>query len=423
MDTERKFITDGGIPVYVLDNPSQHGFFISLFARSGSLYESEENSGITHFLEHIAIRNVNRIMNDGLYSTLDAYGLEFNASTFSEMVQFYMSGASENFKVAADIIVRLFSGIELSREEIDAERGRIRAEIREADEKNSLPGFTAMHVWDGTPLSRPITGVAKSVGRVSRRMLEAHRQKTFGVGNIFFYITGRVSDSDIEHLLSLLSGYRTECREKHDNMAPVPRNFGKRAAAVYLKNADFTKVRFTFDLDMSRLTTAETDLLYEIVLGGYSSDFFIELSERRGLFYDISGSSERYRNIGTLSFSFELREAKLEEALRTSVELLKSLKENLLSEEKCMKAGFVSNAYMLYDDARELNFTFAYDNHILDLGYRGLADRREKYARVTPERIREVAMTVFTPDNLTLTLKGSKKRIDTEKLRKILLEL
>ncbi len=423
MSKERSLITRGGIPVYVLDNPAQHGFFISLFVKSGSLYESEETCGITHFLEHVAIRNVNSIMGGELYSTLDAYGLEFNASTFSEMVQFYMSGATESFRRASEIIVRLFSPITLSRKEIDAERGRIRAEIREADEKNSLPGITAERVWEGTPLARPITGTPKSVGRISKRMLEEYRHGAFGIGNIFFYVTGCVSDSDLEYLLSLFDGYSEKCPYIHENIAPVPVSFGKRDAAVYLKNADFTKVRFTFDLDMSRLAVAEIDLLYEIVLGGYASDFFIELSERRGLFYDISGSTERYKNIGTFSFSFELREAKLYEALETSVSLLRSLKERVLPEDKCMKAGYVSNAYMLYDDARELNFTFAYDNHILDSGYLGIEDRRQRYAKVTPERLSKVARTVFTPDNLTLTLKGNKRRIDTGRIREILSEL
>ena len=423
MSTEKKLMTRGGIPVYVLDNSAQHGFFISLFVKSGSLYEDESECGITHFIEHVAIRNVNSIMGGELYRMLDIYGLEFNASTFSEMVQFYMSGASESFRRAADIIVRLFSPISLSTAEIDAERGRIRAEIREADEKNSLPGFTAEHVWEGTSLSRPITGTPKTVGRISRRKLEAYRRQAFGIGNVFFYVTGHVCEGDLEYLISLLDGYTEMCSFNHENIAPIPQNFGKRAASVYLKNADFTKVRFTFDLDMSKLSVAEIDLLYEIVLGGYSSDFFIELSERRGLFYDISGSTERYKNVGTFSFSFELRESKLHEALETSVSLLRSLKEQLLPEDRCMKAGYVANAYMLYDDARELNFTFAYDNHILDSGYAGLEDRRIRYDAITPERLREVACTVFTSDNLTLTLKGNKKRIDTEKIREMLLTL
>ena len=150
------------------------------------------------------------------------------------------------------------------------------------------------------------------------------------------------------------------------------------------------------------------------------SSFFIELSEKRGLFYDLTGASERYRNIGTFSFSYELREAKLYEAVEMTVELLRKLKCDTLSEDKCMKAGFVDNAYLLYDDIRELNFTLGYDNHILNLGYSDIEARRTAYEAVTPHRITEVAREVFMPKNLTLTLKGNKKKIDTGRLKGII---
>jgi predicted Zn-dependent peptidase len=77
-----------------------------------------------------------------------------------------------------------------------------------------------------------------------------------------------------------------------------------------------------------------------------------------------------------------------------------------------MKAGYVDSAMMLYDDPRELNFTFAYDNHILSRGYRSLTDRAEEYRAVTPERLLTVAGEIFRPENLVLCIKGNKKKID-----------
>ena len=79
-------------------------------------------------------------------------------------------------------------------------------------------------------------------------------------------------------------------------------------------------------------------------------------------------------------------------------------------------------AMMLYDDSRELNFTFAYDNHIMSSGYTDIPDRLSAYERVTPERIRAAAEVIFTPANLTLTMKG-KRGTDPDKLREILLTL
>ncbi len=417
---ERKAYTKGGIPVYIYDNKDSHSFFLSLFVKAGSIYESDTEAGITHFFEHVAIRNVNCNMGGTLYNTLDKYGLEFNASTYSEMVQFYISGAPKNFSLAADIFSRLLSPISLPKSEIDRERDRIRAEIREADEKTSLAGFTSALVWQGTPLSRSITGTPKAVGAITGKRLEEYRRRIFSPDNLFVYITGKVTDADISTLCRLLDSYPLNVGEKHCNLAPVPQKFGKRDAEVAIKNADFTKVRFTFDIDMSEVASEEIDLLYDILLGGYSSGFFIELSERRGLCYDLMGQTERYKNIGTLSFSYELKEGRLYEALECTVSELSRLKSAPLSPDRLMKAGYTDNADMLLDDVRELNFTMGYDNHVLGLDYPDINARREKYSAVTPERIMLAARKIFTRDNLTLTLKGNRKRIDTEKIRGIL---
>ena len=58
---EKSYKTKNGIDIYGYKNSSQNGFFISLFLRAGSMYESERDSGITHFLEHVSIRNVNKL--------------------------------------------------------------------------------------------------------------------------------------------------------------------------------------------------------------------------------------------------------------------------------------------------------------------------------------------------------------------------
>ena len=85
-----------------------------------------------------------------------------------------------------------------------------------------------------------------------------------------------------------------------------------------------------------------------------------------------------------------------------------------------MRAAYVDNAYMLLDDPRELNFTFAYDNHIMGAGYRTIEDRRLAYLAVTPERLKDVARRSFNLSTLTFTMKGRKKRIDASRILKIL---
>ena len=414
-----------GIKIRAYKNPAVHGFFISLFFKGGSMYESEEDTGITHFLEHILVRNVNKLYKMKLYEILDRYGLEFNASTYAEMVQFYLSGATQNFKHAADATATLLSPIVLSKTEIDAERRRIKAEIRENDDKNSMSSFAMGEVFSGTSLKNSITGTNKSVDKISARRLENYRKNEFTKDNLFFFVTGNFTDLDLEYLQDAVGKYNLSmpADEKKENAAPVPHNFADRGARVAVKNGDYTLVRFNFDVDMSKVSSPAVDLIYDNLFAGYNAPFFIKMSEERGLFYDISGSTERYRNIGTLYFSFEVRERDIYDAVKCSVEILRGFKEKLLPPENCMKAGYTDNAGLLFDDARELNFTFAYDTEIMGIDYASIEERRLAYEKITPEDIRLGACEIFKPENLVLSVKGNKKKIDADRLHAICLEL
>ena len=413
-ERELERITKNGIEVYSYRNPSLHSFQISLFVKAGCLYEDISECGITHFLEHTLIRNVNSLFDMKLYRMLDEYGLEFNASTFSEMVHFYVSGAVKNFTRGASVITSLAKPIVLGREQIDAERRRIKAEIRESDDSSSLATFTNKAVFEGTSLAGSIVGTNKGVDGIGAKRLEEYRRRVFSLGNVFFYVTGGFSDSDLDALCELI-GEQDFCEaEKRENLAPVPTSFFDRDASVLVKNDDFTMVRFTFDLDSRRISAPVSDLLYDMLLTGYNSKLFIEMSENRGYFYDTTGAVERYANIGTFYFAYEVKAQDLYDAVDLTVDILNSVKAPTEAEVGSQKAVYVDNAMMLYDDVRDLNFTFAYDNHITGAGYSDVEARREAYADVDAAAIGEAARELFREKNLTLTLKGNKKKIDTK---------
>ena len=420
---EKMTVTKNGIAIYLSKKQDKSAFQLSLFLRGGSMYESPEESGYTHFLEHALVRNVGSIMGGELYSTLDTHGLELSACTYAEMMQISIYGSREKLRHAADILALFLSPIVLTRPELDAERARIKAEIRESGDRSSLVNFTNEIVHRGTSLSRSIIGSIKSVNSVTVSRLEEYRRAAFTAENLFVYVTGGATDEDIDYLAERLAEHPLASGKKRLNVAPIPADFGKRPLGVQIKNDSFTMLRFTFDLDMSRVSVAETDLLFDVLLTGNNSHLFLELSERLGYCYDVGGNLERYSNIGTFSFYYELRESQVYDAIARTVEVLSRLKGNPLDERACMKASYVTNAGMLEDDVRELNFTMAYEGHILELGYANVAERAAVYDRVTPTRLKEVAGEVFRPENLTLTAKGSRRRLDSERIAKILAEL
>ena len=83
---EREHITPQGVSIFHDKNENIHSFCLCLYVRAGSLFETKENNGISHFFEHIVFKNIHYQMGENLYQTLDRCGLDFNASTYEEFL-------------------------------------------------------------------------------------------------------------------------------------------------------------------------------------------------------------------------------------------------------------------------------------------------------------------------------------------------
>ena len=168
---EREHITPQGVSVFHDKNENIHSFCLCLYVRAGSLFETKENNGISHFFEHIVFKNIHYQMGENLYQTLDRCGLDFNASTYEEFIQFIITGAPAHFEEAAEILTGIFEPITLPEEVIDTERKRIKAEIREEDEESSLGYFTKKIAWKNTSLERTITGKKKTLDKIKGKQI------------------------------------------------------------------------------------------------------------------------------------------------------------------------------------------------------------------------------------------------------------
>ncbi len=415
---EQSFTCKNGVTIYSYPNENLHSFCLALYVKAGCIYEKAEENGITHFIEHIIFRNIDALMNHTLYQTLDRCGLNFNACTYKEFVQISISGAPKHFHLAANLITKSFHPLILSADEIDVERQRIKAEIREYDDKSTLDFFSDKIVWEGTPQQQIITGHVCTVNKIGKKKLVQAHEEMFTSDLSFFYLTGHVTREQIQYLANCVDSYKiTPSNIVRNNIAPVPKNFFHRNQEIQIKKNDVCYVRFSFDMDTSKYTNAELDLLYDILFTNHTCVVYQELSEKRGLIYSHDSTLEQYNNIGVLYFSFELQTSNVLSAVEILIERFNQLKINMDEELSYATAPYVDNAYTMLDDASDLNWNFAYENHILNCQYQSLEERIAAYQKVAAKRMTEIAQDIFRPENLTLTLKGKKAKIDVDTLQ------
>ena len=425
---EKKVVTENNIPIFYYENSALHRFCLTLYVKAGILYEEPDEIGITHFWEHMIFRNINRVLGGEMKQKLDRMGAYFNGCTFKEFVEIKIIAAKEHFIECAEIISKVFEEIDIPKKDFNTERRRIKSEIREDDEKKSIDYIAQKVVWNDTILEKSIAGKKSTLSDFTIEKVREYAKKVLSSNNIFFYVTGAVTEDDIIHLSDMVGKYElVEGQPIRTNVAQIPSKFYKRDGKVKIKKDDYCSIRYSFDFDSKELPKAQIDLLYDILFDGECSKIHEELSEKTGYVYSYSSSLEQHNNIGNMYFSYEIDEKNLIKSVERVINLLKSLKEDIGEALNYVKPTYVDNGDMDLDEPEKLNWIMAYEGHILEQGYEDIDARKKVYNEVTSDEIRYVANKIFQSNNLVVTVKlpmvkdkVKDKRVKSKDIKKII---
>lgn len=413
---EWRHICDNKIRIYGERNEHLHGFCIGIYILGGSMYEEEQDNGITHLFEHCVFRNLKKRYDRDFYELLTRHGLSFNATTYKEFLCFEISGLTMGLPFAADLIEKMFQPFDLTAEEYRTEKLRIKAEIREESETTTLSYLLNQKAWEGTALERTIAGSCSSVERISRRRLAAFREEFLVAGNMLVYLTGRVPQAALPRLLEAVERIPTYPGPVRDNAAPVPADFGNRPAVVHKKSDSYHYLAMAFDIDNGRFSAGIRDLLYSILFEGEDALFYQQMSERAALVYGVDSTLEQYRNVSKLSFRFEIARKDIPAALKELSKLFRMLRQGQFSFENCLQKQ-LTKWELMRDDPSSLNWYMAFENHIL--GAEPVEPDREcfgRYAGITKADLMTAAGEIFRPENLTFAVKGNVRHLREEEL-------
>ena len=132
-----------GMTYYIKKNskPANSANF-HIVTHIGAVNEEDRQNGLAHFLEHMAFNGIEIFPNEKMLEYLQNNGIEFgrniNASTGLDVTQYFLQdiplNKSEGLVDTALLILRDWSSnILLQKEEIDAERGVIKSELRQTE--------------------------------------------------------------------------------------------------------------------------------------------------------------------------------------------------------------------------------------------------------------------------------------------------
>lgn len=289
---------DNGMRVVYLHDPSIVAH-LGVTVRAGSRYETENEEGLAHFLEHCIFKGTKNRRAFHVLSRLDSVGGELNAYTTKEEVCVYASFTKEHFKRASDLLADIIFNSTFPEKEIEKEKEVVLDEINSYLDSPSDRIFDDFesYLFPGNALGNNILGTVESVQSFQKEDLERYVKKFFYPENMVISFVGNLKPEKILKYLNNDFGHFSHREELSQPVEPeslTPFNVEK-ADANYQSHIMIGGRAPGYNHPNRRVFT----LLINI-LGGpaLNSRLGLSIREKYGYTYNIDASYTPFEEVG-----------------------------------------------------------------------------------------------------------------------------
>ncbi len=207
----RKQTLDNGLQIVAEVNPNAYSMAAGFFVDTGSRDETDELSGVSHFLEHMAFKGTDRMSASDINRELDAIGSQSNAYTSEEQTVYYLAIVPDYQERAIALLAELMRPA-LRNEDFDVEKKVIVEEIHKYDDQppygaheRGLLAFYGSHA-----LGRSVLGTKESVEALTPDQMRAYFQDRYSANNLSLVATGNVDfDALVTQVESLCGAWKS----------------------------------------------------------------------------------------------------------------------------------------------------------------------------------------------------------------------
>ena len=401
-DVEKHFL-DNGLEVITIKKDTKISA-INIGIKVGSLYEDNNERGISHFIEHMLFKGTKTRSYEELNDELEFLGGEYNAYTDYTSTVYTVSCLEEELKKAIEILGDMIKNPEFNSEELEKERGVILAEMRTSKDDIEDLSFKRTNevAFNKSPLKYDVAGLEANVKSYSRKELLSFYNKYYIPNNSIITIVSSYEHNDaLEEVKKVFSNWK-KGKINHKDIIIEDNN----PVLVTTKKSNIEQNTIVYLYTFHNLDK-DLELPLRILnhrLGESSNSLlFREIRENRGLAYDIYTSIDMTNNVKTLYIYTAVAEEDLSSAIEAIDETIEAVKSGKLAigerHLELMKKVHKTAVISTLEDPAELC------NYILHQGLDGenfyeFVEDMEKLHTLDINKINEVSKKVL--DNPTI---------------------
>lgn len=327
-----EFVLGNGLRVVAEHIPHFPSVSVGLWIGAGSMYETEAENGLSHFVEHMLFKSTQNRTTREIAVEMDAIGGQVNAFTSKECTCYYAKVIEEHLERAMALLSDLLLNAKLEEDEFERERGVILEEIAMGEDtpEDLVYDLLAEAYFGGHALARPILGTAEQIASVSREALVAFRQKHYRPDNTVLAVAGSF---DMDSLRALAEQYLGGWQARGEVADCAP--FARCAEQIKVKKKDIEQAHICLaypGVGQDHPDLYAVAVMNNLLGGGMSSRLFQRIREDMGAAYSVYSFPSTYTDCGTLTVYAGTSPDKAQEVVDELHAITRDLAENGVTE-------------------------------------------------------------------------------------------
>jgi len=280
-----------GVRVVAIPLPHLESASVSVFVHSGSASEARSESGISHFIEHMAFKGTTGRSCQQINLDAEQLGADVNAHTDKDHTAFHMRGMAKDATSFVRMLADIVQNASFPESELERERQVLLQEYVEDEED---PISTAFKLFDrlafgSHPAGLPVIGLKGNIGRFSRDDLRGFVESRYVGANL---VVGAAGGIDPDAIVAAVEHSFGGLRAGTPGRVPPPVHRGGTGSKAI---AGLGQTHVVYGLPIPALAD-ESQHAYAVATAlfgeGMSSPLLDEIRERRGLAYHVSCSAD-----------------------------------------------------------------------------------------------------------------------------------
>ena len=382
---------------------------IAFFFGVGSRYESAEQSGISHFIEHMLFKGSEQYPTAQLISeAVEGVGGILDAETGKEMTVYSAKIASNHFDLAMNLLADMALRPRMDPAEIEKERRVIIEELNMyRDSPQDWVSVIAEEAfWPNLPLGREVAGTRETVEAISGDAMREYLSTHYVPSNLVVAVVGDARHEQVvESVTRLLGGWSA-------GVAPLwepcePPLDAPRVRLETRRTEQTNLCLYTLGLSRKDPDYYALALLNAILGDGMSSRLFLNVREQQGLAYDVSSGPSHYHDTGAFVIYAGVEPGRAVAALRAILKELRRIRDEPVRLDELARAKEYSKGRIALglEDTHSVAWWLGGNESMLG-EVRELDDVLARIDAVSRDDVQRLAQAIFTDEWLRLALIG-----------------